>query len=286
MSLLIPTTPPVDTPSRGFDEYLGTAQDRYLGDGHRRVTFEMSEPTQIGAGEFSSIARVSYPDDWSQKAGMRRDPHLSTVDAIRIAGAVRSSLSGGVLLAGCGDERSLTVRAGARPWEQLDAVPVRTTVTALPDKDSVVLKHKIGSLQVESRLALATEALAVDEAWEPGTVSDVRFDDASRVECMYERRSPRPSLLSFLEAMMLTAQMSQVALYGGDPDARNRSGNMWMRRAHFVRHTSRPFRTGVVELQLQNRRDVTIGDRVIGTADVVAVDVFGVQVTASLATGS
>lgn len=286
MSLLQSTVPPVEAPQRGFDAYLGVARNRYLGSGHRRVALQMSEPTQERALEFTCTAKMTYPEDWSQKAGVERTPHLSTVDAIRIAGKVRASLTQHEPFAEFADERSLTVRAGARPWEQLDAVPVRTMLAIAPEHDELVLQHSIGTLKVESRLARAAEVPNIDERWTSGEASDIRFDADCRVQCTYDRRATEPSLMSFLEAMMLTAQMSQVALYGGDPEVRDRSGNMWMRRARFVRHAARQQAASVVDLQLQNRRSVMVGGRPVGTADVLAEDVFGVQVTASLATGS
>ncbi|WIB00318.1 AvrD family protein [Curtobacterium sp. MCBA15_012] len=286
LSLFESTVQHVDEPQRGFDAYLGAAHNRYLGSGHRRVALQMSEPAQERALEFTCTARMTYPEDWSQKAGVERTPHLSTVDAIRIAGKVRASLTRHGSFAEFADERSLTVRAGARPWEQLGAVPVHTAVALDPEHDELVLQHSVGTLKVESRLARASDVPIVDEGWAPGEASDIRFDADRRVQCTYDRRATEPSLMSFLEAMMLAAQMSQVALYGGDPKARDRSGNMWMRRARFVRHTARPQSASVVDLQLQNRRNVMVGGRAIDTADVLADDVFGVQVSASLATES
>lgn len=271
----------------GFDAFLGTARDRFLGDGHRRVSLEMLDLVTTADAAADGVARVIYPLDWSLKAGAAREAHLSTVDAIRIAGAVRSALAADRMswLGEYGYERSLIVRAGARPFTDLNSVPIRTAVER-PAPDTVRLLHSVGSLKVQSEWTRSRPPTLADDDWRTGEATRVQLATDSRVSCTYERRTSVLSSVSFLEVMMLTAQMSQVALYQGDAERRARSGNMWMRRAAFHRHTPTPRRVAVVELELLNRRELTVGGRVVGTADVVANDVFGVQVTASLATGA
>lgn len=279
--------PEVPASAAGFDAFLGASRDRFLGDGHRRVSLEMVDLVTTNDATAEGMARLAYPLDWSLKAGTAREAHLSTVDAIRVAGVVRSALTAGSMswLGDYGHERSLSVRAGARPFTELDAVPVRTAVERT-DSDTVRLIHNVGSLKVESEWTRSEPPTVADDDWRAGNATQVRLVTESRVSCAYERNTSGLSTVSFLEVMMLTAQMSQVALYQGDADQRARSGNMWMRRAAFVRHTPTPRRLAAVELELLNRRDLTVGDRVVSTADVVADDVFGVQVNASLAIGA
>jgi hypothetical protein len=287
MSLLSLPISEALAPDDGFDALLGSARDRFLGDGHRRVSLDVVELVAVDDETVAGMARVIYPHDWSLKGGVSREAHLSTVDAIRVAGAVRSALTTTAMtwLGEYGYERSLSVRAGARPFTGLGAVPVRTTVDR-PDADIVRLVHSVGSLKVESEWTRAEPPTLADDDWQAGIATNVRLMTDSRVNCTYERKTATLSTVSFLEVMMLTAQMSQVALYQGDAERRARSGNMWMRRAGFVRHTPTPQRVAAIELQLLNRRELTVGGRAVGTADVLAEDVFGVQVTASLATGA
>lgn len=287
MTMLVPA-PSASPSDTGFDTYLGAARHRYLGEGHRRVTTDVSPLHRIDDAAFEGTAHIAYPVDWSQKAGADRSPHLSTVDAIRVAGRIHASLvaSGSSLLARFPFERALHVRAGARPWEALDDVPIRTELVALPNTAGVRLEHRIGSLKVESEWVESAQPHVVDEQWEAGQASNISLNGEAQVHCVYQRRNPHVSLMSFLEAMMLTAQMSQVALYGGDASRRDQSGNMWMRRASFVRHVANVRRAAPTSVTLHDRRSVTIEGRSIDLAEVHAANVFGIQVTASLASGS
>lgn len=287
MSLLTDTAVPNAGADHGFDGLLGSAHDRYLGQGHRRVGLTLSALTQTSDSDFSSSARLIYPIDWSTKAGSSRTAHLSTIDAMRIAGQLRARLVLEMpVVSRYSAERSLTVRAGARPWEALDDVPVLTKVTCPAGRDHLRLQHTIGSLQVVSEWERPSSSRSTDEAWEAGQATAVRLHATDHVDCTYERTAAAASSMSFLEAMMLTAQMAQVALYAGHPAHRETSGNMWMRRAHFARHRWTLDRTQHVTARLENRRDLSIGGRQIETAEVRADDVFGIQVTASLASGS
>lgn len=285
----MPVAPDVHTSARdtGFDAYLGDARNRYLGEGFRRVETHLSDLVAVDEHTVRSIARVAYPQNWSLKGGVARAPHLSTVDAIRVANDVRLSLMRQQLpwLGDYGYERSLTVRAGARPCTDLDAVPVESEISQ-PDADTVRLRHTIGTLKVDAEWTRMDQPLLIDDAWGAGSATNVRLTTDARVSCFYERRTASLSVVSFLEVMMLAAQMSQVALYEGDAERRARSGNMWMRRAGFIRHTPTPQRSASVGLELRNRREIAVGGHPVDTADVVADDMFGVQVTASLATGA
>lgn len=152
--------------------------------------------------------------------------------------------------------------------------------------DYLRLQHTIGSLKVVSDWELPNHTQSIRDDWEAGQAIAVRLSANDCVECTYDRTAAVPSPMSFLEAMMLTAQMAQVALYAGDTARREASGNMWMRRAHFVRRRWALDQTQHVIARLENRRELSVGGRQIGTAEVRADDVFGIQVTASLASGS
>lgn len=287
MSLLTHPAVPSAHSDHGFDALLGPARDRYLGEGHRRVGLSLGGVTQTSDHSFASAARLNYPIDWSTKAGSSRTAHLSTVDAMRIAGRLRDTLARVIpALSRYSAEQSLTVRAGARPWEALDDVPVVTEVLQLAGNDRLRLQHTIGSLKVVSDWEVPVREQPVSDEWKAGRVTNVQLTANDRVECGYERAGARPAPMSFLEAMMLTAQMAQVALYSGNAARREASGNMWMRRANFVRRRRTLEQTQEIIAQLENRRDLSVGGRQIGTAEVRADDVFGIQVTASLASGS
>jgi hypothetical protein len=271
----------------GFDAFLGAGRDRFLGDGHRRVGLALLDLIAVGDTASASTARVTYPDDWSLKAGGSREAHLSTVDAIRVAEEVRSALASGPMpwLKAFGHERSLTVRAGAEPFTALEAVPVQTSV-ARPDVHTVRLLHRVGSLKVESEWVRSEAQTPSGSGWRAGRVTQIALAANSNVSCFYEREASTLTPMSFLEILLLTAQMSQVALYEGDPGRRDQSGNMWMRRAQFLRTRSSDDRVQQISTRLENRRVLSVSGRQFTTVDVRADDIFGVQVTASLASGS
>ncbi|WP_412162804.1 AvrD family protein [Curtobacterium flaccumfaciens] len=265
----------------GFDTLLGPAGTRYLGSGHRRVQSSLTPSEIADDGAFIATARLAYPEDWSIKSGRRLRPHLSTIDALTIASRAHDE----VVAAWCpwlGTfplEQSLRVRAGARPVEDLDEVAVRSVVGAPSRAGAVVVEHTIGSFTVTSEWAAGPQEFDDDPA---GVVADVRLVEPSAVACRYTRSSSIAPM-SFLEVLTLTAQMSQVVLYGGDAATRERSNNMWMRRASFERLQTRAPRQQELELRLHNRRVLVVNGEPVETAEVLAENVFGVYVTASLA---
>src|SRR5256885_3912120 len=72
-----------------IEQALGERDTRYFGQGFQRVTHHLTDLAvrshQI-TGTVSATARVSYPADWSVKTTGPGGPHLSTVDALIIAG--------------------------------------------------------------------------------------------------------------------------------------------------------------------------------------------------------
>lgn len=72
-----------------IDQVLGTGDTRYFGRGFQRVTHHLTEVVIRSdriTGTMSATARVDYPPDWSTKTTQPTEPHLSTVDALIIAG--------------------------------------------------------------------------------------------------------------------------------------------------------------------------------------------------------
>lgn len=72
-----------------IEHALGARDTRYFGHGFQRVTHHLTElavgSTRI-TGTVSATARVDYPADWSTTSTRPGEPHLSTVDALLIAG--------------------------------------------------------------------------------------------------------------------------------------------------------------------------------------------------------
>ncbi|WP_428830931.1 AvrD family protein [Brevibacterium picturae] len=105
----------------GIDEVLGSAEGRFFGSGYRRVQHVLCGGLS-SLTEFQGDARVGYPEDWSLTSdGTPRTPHLSTIDGV-VLPLQAISPSWGVA---AGDYVSeVRLKAGSRPWLQLDHVPV------------------------------------------------------------------------------------------------------------------------------------------------------------------
>lgn len=72
-----------------IEQVLGPGATRYFGRGFQRVTHHLTDVAircDRITGTMSATARVDYPPDWSTKTTAPGGPHLSTVDALIIAG--------------------------------------------------------------------------------------------------------------------------------------------------------------------------------------------------------
>ncbi|MCX4573276.1 AvrD family protein [Streptomyces sp. NBC_01571] len=116
-----------------IDDALGPATRRYFGDGLRRVEQSISD-IHIGLGQVSVVSAtgsLAYPALWSSKSSSAGElkPHLSSVDAVVFAVWLAECYL--LQVYGLNEEqisrawiRSLNIRAGAAPVENLDAFPI------------------------------------------------------------------------------------------------------------------------------------------------------------------
>lgn len=271
----------------GFDRMLGASSRRYLGGGHARVSLYVTGVDQLSEDTFGASATVIYPRDWSVKEGQERTPHLSTVDAIRIADLTHGQLlKRYVPWLSLYAASSLEVRAGAKPCETLEEVVVTSRVQGTSRDDAIVVCHKIGTLSVSvtwMRLADIPGIETSPAGRSDRVVDSVQLDGVDTATCQVSRCTVDSAEMHFVEALTLTAQLAQVVLYGGNAAAREGSQNMWMRRARFDRLSTPKKASQTVAVRLHNQRELSMGGDTIRTADVLAEDVCGIKVTASLA---
>ncbi len=123
---------------KSIDDYLGPAETRFFGCGHRRAEYRVGDVAVTPAADPGVGARadvtVSYPADWSRKGdNVDLRPHLSTVDLLVLG----VQLSETHLTHAYGlDEamrramwlRKVTLRAGATPQEDLVGLPGSATL--------------------------------------------------------------------------------------------------------------------------------------------------------------
>lgn len=162
---------------RSLDACLGPGDSRFFGSGYTRVGQELRQLCVNRSAAPGSLitgrASLRYPDDWSRKAaGRELRPHLSSIDAlvfavslaevhVNVARDLTSSQQRRTWV------RSVRIRAGSGPHEELDDFPVRAqlrvTVGAGPELFADAVNGlltseyhcQIGTLVVRCRLAHA-----------------------------------------------------------------------------------------------------------------------------------
>ncbi|MFD8707645.1 AvrD family protein [Kitasatospora sp. NPDC059648] len=150
------------------DDYLGPGEKRFFGEGYKRAEQRLTDIRvgvgPEGVGHVRARAGASYPDDWSRKGKRNQRPHLSSIDALLLAGETAEIHLAHVL--GLDADRRSTARlrrvrmkAGTSPVEEeLDEFPVEATVTELPygaagpDMRVSIADCRVGAMRVQCEI--------------------------------------------------------------------------------------------------------------------------------------
>lgn len=149
-----------------LEDALGPASGRFFGEGYRRVRHTLTDHRWT-ADVFEGVASVAYPNDWSvDGAGTGRVPHLSTIDAVVLP--LMALETRAVAALGNDDDAQphlfvsrLTMRAGARPWSDMEAIPVHLS----PDKatsPAFSYAASVGNIKVGISLSFLPRAVLLD----------------------------------------------------------------------------------------------------------------------------
>lgn len=239
---------------------LGPAEGRYFGAGYRRVKHGCAGPGQ----KWSDLhyGTVQYPPDWSLDAdGTARTPHLSSVDAIVLPLLLCMEI--GQLPLGRGSTfwriRRVELRAGDRPWTELDQVPILLAERPhWSSRDDVEVGARVGNIRVriglleedqddrvvesigghrllnplgdlglgpaagECRVRSSTTVLPGLESKHEKWASD--FD--ARLKVVQEDPRPVPTAIDYFALM---GQLTQALVYRTYATDRSSIGNLWMR---------------------------------------------------------
>jgi hypothetical protein len=121
----------LSTTGATIEQVLGPGDARYFGRGFQRVTQVLTD-VAIGSdritGTVSATARVDYPTDWSTKTTPPPGPHLSTVDALIIAG----QLAEAYLTHGHRLDSAARARMWLRGFEMKSGAAAQTALAAIP----------------------------------------------------------------------------------------------------------------------------------------------------------
>lgn len=257
-----------------FDDVLGPAATRYFGHGYRRTGYAVTgarTPSDDVGTHLEARADVHYPTDWSLKGGSGRQPHLSTVDALVLsARVVEVALLQALRLSPSEVARSwlrtLSIRTGAAPVRDLDAVPITCRLVGTESSATglgTTMAMKVGSFTVDALVDHPQPAGGPDAAvpdpeapyWHGFRETDhhgsVALVDTERraIECVTIATAPpgasaglegaygpQPTLI---DTLVFAGQMLQILVCATDGRTREESGNLWLRRIRFDSATPR-----------------------------------------------
>jgi Pseudomonas avirulence D protein (AvrD) len=149
---------------RSVDEYLGDAEKRFFGAGFRRVQYRFGEVRIESPGSLETVVAVVHPVDWSKKStSADLPPHLSTVDALLLTVNMSEMyLTHARRLTEISRARSwvrsVKIKAGANPEENLDNLVFRTSLMQTrADSDSLcgfvsMLHTQVGGMRVRCEI--------------------------------------------------------------------------------------------------------------------------------------
>lgn len=316
---MITGTPTTIFEADGFEQLLGAPSHRYFGDGFRRTRYDIASFQALVANEVSAraIARISYATDWSTKAGAGLlAPHLSTVDAAVLSAKMMEAtlFSSGISSAQVGHAwiEWLSIRAGARPLESLETVPLTTKLLAQRASGDALVStfdNRIGSFSVSARIRhprphrgkIHSAQLEMDgplTAHYRAARHHTRIDalDASDqiIRCQHR---VEPAVVSakglesaywpgvmLIDCLVLAGQMAQALIYAGERVERSATGNLWMRRATFeAGPPSIRKLESYATMHVAGRTTTNRGELILNGVSVDTPDLFGVRVSADLA---
>lgn len=309
----------MDTTS--FESHLGPARERYLGHGYRNVRHELNMGAcfgnDIGKRPVANLphASIQYPDNWSVKGDKLLKPHLTTMDGIVIGARLVECLLARRFSAQDVSNSwisSVAVRAGAKPVEDTDSIPVSHHAT--DNGGALDVEARIGNMSVSLSAELPTSSSAsVATAEEPTLPASglyhekyksFRFQSSVLDLDINERRittehtmlaSPEQRLeglegrtctsLTYMDLMRLSAQAAQILIYAIDDITRTNANTLWMRRARFAatqaeRPLNQPFQLG---LWVTKERTIVRSNATWRTYDVAIVADDVMRSSASLA---
>lgn len=240
-----------------IDHALGGPRGRYFGDGHRRSTYSFTAKT-LTRGLVTGTSTVTQDGSWSLKEAGVVSRHLSTIDAVSLAGLALEV----VLQQEPVDLESLvvtsaSVRAGAAPTDDLVAVPVEARVDWLPQERAFKCSVVVGTMKV----SLTVEPVAAEVAHLAGKqrpaffaehlrsraqhITDIDIDPEAGVmrarlgalaspsgvpDRFCGLQSAHSMVFSVCEAIVCLAQLAQAIAYEYDRMSRDQSAVFWLRR--------------------------------------------------------
>lgn len=234
-----------------IDDFLGTRQGRYFGDGYLKSSqiirdFELSGG--LKALQISCTGVVNLPDAWSTKGSSAQKPHLSTIDVIECALECLkqfriSTRRGGALPTDL--LSSISIVAGKSPIEEsMDAVPITGQVLLNDDANEVMILQ-IANMEVTLQLRPEEDNHARDRVYsntpvELGTVL-LNTDEMQASAMAHSGPADTGSVWSLSASFACALQLGQLLLYKLDKVDRAESNTLWMKKTYISFSDPMPF---------------------------------------------
>ncbi|MFE6520675.1 AvrD family protein [Streptomyces sp. NPDC057794] len=252
------TAAPLDTLGT-VDDFLGARQERFFGEGFKRVHHSLTDLTVDDRG-ITGTAGLEIPGAWSRKGDSTQRPHLSTID-VMLYGARLAGLHA-AHTRGLGPHtpftvRSLTIKAGNKPQEEdLDTFAVSGRLLDTTGDGTTTMECRVGLLTVRVETTAGTGSPQpaptragtvhyADADALPGPWNDAPFGTPHRdrrqlltsVDVLPDASLARADLTldpdgpaTMVDLFVAALQLGQVLLYSLDGVARADSNTLWMRR--------------------------------------------------------
>ncbi|KQT95971.1 AvrD family protein [Sanguibacter sp. Leaf3] len=240
-----------------IDHALGAPGERYFGDGHRRSTYSFTTKTLV-RGLVTGISTVTQDGSWSSKEAGVVSRHLSTIDAVSLAGlALEVVLQQEPVELESLMVTSASVRAGSASTDDLVAVPVEARVDWLPEDRAFACSVVVGTMKVSLTVVpVAAETPLRAEGPSPAFfaghlrsrvqhITDIDIDLEAGVmrarlgalaassgvaDGFRGLQSAHSKVFSVCEAIVCLAQLAQAIAYEYDHMSRDQSAVFWLRR--------------------------------------------------------
>lgn len=240
-----------------IDHALGSPKGRYFGHGHRRSVYSFTA-AEVTQGRVSGVCSVGQEGTWSAKEAGIVSRHLSTIDAVSLAGlALEAVFRLEPVVVESLFVTDVSIRAGTAATEDLSAVPLEATVVwnlAMRAFDCAVrvgtMKLTLAVMTVPGSPSASTSGSAPKFFAQHlqnriQHISDIDIDcDAGRMQAKLGAltvghgppsyytgfQSAHFELFSISEAIVCLAQLAQAMAYEFDQISRDESGVFWLRR--------------------------------------------------------
>lgn len=240
-----------------IDHALGSPKGRYFGQGHRRSIYSFT-PIEVTRARVIGVCCVGQEGTWSAKETGVVSRHLSTIDAVSLAGlALDAVFQLEPVVVESLFVTDVSIRAGAAATEDLSAVPLEATVVWNVAARAFDCAVRVGTM----KLTLTVKTVPGSPfASTPGSapkffaqhlqnriqhISDIDIDCAAgRIQAKLGAltvgygpsndytgfQSAHLELFSISEAIVCLAQLAQTMAYEFDQISRDESAVFWLRR--------------------------------------------------------